>query len=136
MFKKRNTRFFEIAKSISELSKFPRIHIGCIVVNKNKVISSGYNKRKTDPIQKQYNQYLDYQQTLATNFIHAEVDAMKSVKYMDLAQASIYIYRKDNNGKMAMCRPCNACMQMIKDLGIKHIFYTTEEGYAYEYIQE
>lgn len=31
-----------------------------------------------------------------------------------------------------MARPCPACMSAIKELGIKNIYYTTDNGYAYE----
>lgn len=31
-----------------------------------------------------------------------------------------------------MARPCPSCMAAIKDIGISHIYYTTNDGYAYE----
>lgn len=31
-----------------------------------------------------------------------------------------------------MSRPCPNCMAAIKDLGIKHIYYTTNDGFVYE----
>ena len=35
-----------------------------------------------------------------------------------------------------MARPCPACMQAIKDMGIKHIAYTTDDGSANELIKD
>ncbi len=43
----------------------------------------------------------------------------------------IYIYISYTNG-LGMARPCPACMAAIKELGIKNIYYTTDNGYAYE----
>jgi deoxycytidylate deaminase len=31
-----------------------------------------------------------------------------------------------------MARPCQSCMAAIKDLGIKEIYYTSDEGFVYE----
>lgn len=30
---------------------------------------------------------------------------------------------------------CPSCMAAIKDLGIRHIYYTTNDGYAYEEVE-
>ena len=37
--------------------------------------------------------------------------------------------------EFGMCRPCSSCMAAIKDLGIKHIYYTTDYGFCYEKIK-
>ena len=132
MLRKKDIKFFKIAKEISRLSRFPRIKIGAIVVQKNRIISTGYNKVKTHPLQKEYNHNCEYDIDLATNFIHAEIDALKNISYMDLSSACIYIFRMNAHGKLAMCRPCPACMSLIRDCKIKHVYYTTDKGYAYE----
>ena len=35
-----------------------------------------------------------------------------------------------------MARPCPACMAAIKDFGIKNIYYTTDDGMAYENVSQ
>ena len=35
-----------------------------------------------------------------------------------------------------MARPCPACMMALKLRGVKHIYYTTDEGLAYENISK
>ena len=35
-----------------------------------------------------------------------------------------------------MARPCPSCMAAIKDLGIKNIYYTTNDGYSYERLEK
>ena len=55
---------------------------------------------------------------------------------IDLSNAAIYVYRVHKNGTLAMSRPCPSCMQLIKDVGIKRVFYTTENGYVYEKITQ
>lgn len=36
---------------------------------------------------------------------------------------------------MELLAPCPSCMAAIKDLGIRHIYYTTNDGYAYEEVE-
>ena len=67
--------YFAAAKSVSELSNFPRVKIGCITVYKHKIISSGFNSRKTSPIQKKYNAYRFSADT--PHCIHAEISCLK-----------------------------------------------------------
>ena len=44
-------KFFKLAKNASKLSDYSKrkIHIGAILVYKNKVIASGWNTQKTSP---------------------------------------------------------------------------------------
>ena len=53
----KNTKMFNLAKEISELSNFKRQHIGCVIVYKSHILSIGYNSNKTHPIQQIYNKY-------------------------------------------------------------------------------
>ena len=55
------------------------------------------------------------------------------VYYIDIDwnKVSIFVYR-ESCGKTRMCRPCPSCMKALKDRGIKHIYYTSENGYNYE----
>ena len=49
---KSHRAYFEAARSVAQLSDFPRISIGCVAVYKHRVISSGFNSIKTDTLQK------------------------------------------------------------------------------------
>lgn len=40
------------------------------------------------------------------------------------------------NQPYGMSRPCPSCMAAIKDLGIRNIYYTTNDGYIYERIEK
>ena len=131
MFNKKQIKNFKAAKIASMVSDFPRVHIGVVVTIKNNIIAAGCNKRKTHPMQKEYNKYRNFDAD-TMDFIHAEVDALLKVKNLDLRYADVYVYRELHNGKYGMARPCVACMWYIKSLGIRNIYYTTDEGFAYE----
>lgn len=127
--------YFNVAKSVSELSDFPRIKIGCCSVYKHKVISTGFNTQRTDPMQKKYNRYRFTEDTKHT--CHAELSCLKPLigrKDIDFKNVDLYIYRSYKNGELALSRPCPSCMKLITELGIKNIYYTNFGGFSHEEI--
>ena len=130
---KTNLAYFKAAKAVSDMSDHPQYKVGAVVVMNHRIISSGHNSdSKTHPLQKKYNRYRftdegDHKQ-------HAELAALLPLirERTNLSNAVIFTYREHKNGDIAMSRPCKSCLQLIKDLGIKRIYYTTEDGYAYE----
>lgn len=138
MFKK-NYHFFNLARAISKESTFEKIKIGCVIVNKKEVISVGTNTPKSHPVQMIYNTkyYRDrYKDGMFFHhYIHAEIRAILNAERQDLTGCSLYTYRETFNGEIANSRPCPACMKMIKNVGIKKIYYTTKDGYCEEVIK-
>lgn len=124
--------YFNAAKQISLQSTFTRAHVGCVVVYKHKIISYGCNSTKTHTVQKIYNQVRFCGDTKHT--LHAETDAILSVRNLNLCwdKADLYIYRQDKSGHMAMAKPCDSCMKMIQNFGIRKIYYTTVDEYICE----
>lgn len=133
-------KFFKHAKAASEMSSFPKVHIGAIVTCGSKVVGVGFNSRKSSPIQKKYNKYRDFDgadtNTEPLHLTHAEVAALGQLKYLDIdvSKCEVWTYRETANHDLAISRPCAACMKYINDLGIKKIHYTTNGGYADEEI--
>lgn len=69
--------------------------------------------------------------------LHAEINCLNSIRHMDInfSKVKLYIYRSRCDQEYGMSRPCPSCMAAIKDLGIRHIYYTTNDGFAYENIR-
>lgn len=99
-------------------------HLGAIIVNKGRPISTGFNKNRTHPKYK-------------THTIHAEMVAIdKLIKTMgedSLKGTTILIYRekKKKAGKRqplfpALAKPCEYCQKRIEEVGIETIIYTTD----------
>lgn len=129
--------FFRHAKNMSFMSDFYRSHTGCVVVYKNKIIGTGFNTCKTHPIQRKYNGFR-FECDWSPHCMHAEVHALSQLinnSDINWSKVHVYVYREHKNGVRAIARPCKSCMQLIKDLGIKYIHYTTEDGYADEVIE-
>ena len=126
--------YFNAAESVSTLSDH-RCRIGCIVVNKHKIISSGHNSaQKTHAFQARLDKRTFNCECAGT--LHAETDALLPLikGRVDLSNASIYVYRSMRDGTQGMARPCPRCMSIIKSCGIKTINYSTADGFAEEVI--
>lgn len=131
-------RNFAKAKEISKQSNFERFHLGCVAVYKGSCLATGYNSLKTSPIQKRYNRFRGYNVETAFNSIHAEMMALAKIRYLDIdfSKVMLYIYREHKDGSVAKAKPCEACRAAIKDMGIKTIYYTTEDGWCEEHFEE
>ena len=132
---KKEQTYFKIAKSMSELSDH-RAKIGCVIVDKHRIISSGHNSNtKTHRIQAEID--TKYFGCMCYGKLHAEVSALIPLiqSRYDFSNASIYTYREDRNGNISISRPCPRCMELIKKCGIKKIKYTTYDGFAKEYLK-
>lgn len=131
----RDRTFFKAAKAISNLSDHHH-KIGCVIVDKHRIISSGSNSNtKCHPVQANLDKRTF--KCECPGKLHAEVASIiPLLKYnIDLSRAILYTYREHKDGTVAMARPCPRCMEMIKSVGIKKIRYTTNDGYASEILE-
>ena len=129
-------RYFKIAKQVSIFSDFPKQKIGAVIVYKNKIISTGYNSIKENPLQMKYNFFRDMENDKCywKNKIHAEIMALSKIKDKDINfnKVSIFVYRQHKNGEIALAKPCKACEHALKDFGIRNIYYTDYKKICYE----
>lgn len=136
---KRDLAYFKKALTISELSNFPKIKIGCIAVYKKQIIGIGYNEPKTSPIQAKYNK-LGHRDLFSNNgkpiheYLHAEIMCINMIRHLniDFSRVKIYVSRTNYYGDFACCRPCSACEYAIRELGIKYIYYTDNNNLVKE----
>ena len=126
-------RYFDKARQIADISDYNRIHIGCVAVYQGQIIGLGCNTNKTHPIQKFYNKYRTPSDYILPK-LHAEISCINQIKHLDInfSKVKLYIYRIRKDQPFGLSRPCPSCMAAIKDLGIRDVYYTTNDGYSYE----
>jgi len=141
-FSKFDEKMFEKAHEIAETSDFDHFHLGCVLTYKHHILAMASNSCKTHPIQKYYNRkyrHFRYGPKPCAHTLHAEIAALSSISYpigiqIDWKDVRAYIYRI-SPGKPSghgMARPCPSCEQALRSAGVRHIYYTTDGGYAYE----
>ena len=135
-------RYLMKAKEIAMKSDYKRAHVGCVAVYQGHIIGSASNANKTHPIQKKYNIHrvsnnIDLQ--VIEPKVHAEIACLCSINDIDKSikwnRVKLYIYRPCIIKEYGMARPCSACMDAIKSKGIRDIYYTTNDGIAYERLE-
>ncbi|KAI4438946.1 hypothetical protein FMM80_00725 [Schaedlerella arabinosiphila] len=133
---KSDYKYFEKARQVALISDYKKIHIGCIAVYQGNIIGVGCNCNKTHPAQKIYNQYRISSESMLPK-LHAEINCINSIKHLDInfSKVKLYIYRIRKDQPYGLSRPCPSCMAAIKDLGIKDIYYTSNDGYVHERIK-
>jgi deoxycytidylate deaminase len=110
-------KYFELARKLSKLSEHHH-QIGAVIVRKNRVLGVGFNKpRKTHT--KSNNAY---------RTVHAELAAILAAQE-DLTGTVVYVYREFKDGSPNLAKPCKYCQLLIKQAGIKRVFYTANRTF-------
>lgn len=134
-----DAHLFKAAKEVSKKADYTGgnniVQIGCVVAYKGTILAKGCNTDRTHTVQEIYNKYR-YKDT-GNKYLpakcHSEVAALSKIKYLDIdfSKVHVYVYRAYRNGGLANCKPCKACENYARALGIKHFHYTDESGYCH-----
>ena len=137
MLRSTDYKYFLKARQVATISDYYKTHIGCVAVYQGQVIGLGCNTNKTHPVQKFYNRYREPSDTMLPK-LHAEISCINQIKHLNInfSKVKLYIYRIRKDQPYGMARPCPSCMAAIKDLGIRDVYYTTNEGYSYERLEK
>jgi deoxycytidylate deaminase len=107
--------YFHLAKNTAKFSDH-RVRVGCVISNKKPIVAA-CNKTRTHP------KYANPENSNRGS-IHAECRAVIHSGRKDLTGYSIYVYREMKNGRPALARPCEHCLSILEEVGIRKIYYT------------
>ena len=128
--KEKDRKFFHKATEMASKSDMS-VKMGCVVVYKGKIISEGWNQKRTHPLQAEYDKERPdvMEGTPNVHSLHAESAALFKIKNEDLRwnKVEVYISRPMVCRLYGLAKPCPSCQKLIKDLGIKKIHYTTDD---------
>ena len=132
--------YLEIAKSVSKRSTCLRRRYGCVIVNNDEIIATGYNGAprnkpnccdiyKECPRKDKEHNSGDYSDC---GSVHAEQNAMLSASRKDMIGATMYLYGQEKRvftdlytyfiwESLDECMPCPICERMIVNSGIKRV---------------
>lgn len=116
-------KFLKILKKLASFSDHPQHRMSCVIADKSKIVSLGFNQLKTHP--KANNTY---------RMLHAEISATSSLNPVDTKGYTAYVYRERKDGQLAMAKPCKFCESMLRSMGIRNIVYSTENSWKEEMI--
>lgn len=100
------------------------------LVHRDKIVSIGINNpSKTHPKNLRFG-YRNKRNQPINNIIgiHSELAAVIKLGRQDLEGLDIVNTRIDRNNMLALAKPCVGCQDMLKQLGVNRIFYSTHNG--------
>lgn len=134
---------YKLARKESLLADYcgrSSVAVGCVVVYRGTILAKGHNSNKSHPQQLFYNKER-YDSNTNHYFhpsLHAEIAALSKIRYLDIdfSKVEVYVSRYiKGTDTPAMARPCPSCMKMIRDMGIKKIYYTGDNSYIAEVLK-
>ena len=105
-------RFTLLARQVASWSKYPSTQVGCVLTNKKKVLSVGYNgfpKNISDDL----NRLIDREQKYEIT-VHAEVNAVTTAALHGVSTEGANAYITFN--------PCSRCAAVLINAGINAIY--------------
>jgi deoxycytidylate deaminase len=111
----------DVAVKMAQKSDY-KFRVGCVIVRGSKIVSFGWN----DGVKTHTKSNHPFKS------LHAEADAIISARREDLSGCSAYVARLRKDGSIAIAKPCQFCEAMLRKVGIKQVFYTTDDGWVSE----
>lgn len=138
--------YLDIAQTVAERSTCLRKKIGCILVNQDEVISTGYNgaprgrKNCVDLgfcSKKKFFPNVRHAGYDACRSVHAEQNAIISARRKDMIGSSLYLvsYRPDTNQYDEGASCCQMCRKIIINAGISKIYIRQQEKNYYTKVE-
>lgn len=117
-----HTRFLDCAFSVALCSpgvgQQRNFRLGAVLVDKKRIIASGYNSMITHPKTLRWYKY---------PYLHAEA-AVIFKRGLDYCEGSrLYLCRIKRDESRALAKPCESCMALMESVGIKSVIYTLNE---------
>lgn len=139
----KNNYYLDIAKSVAERSTCLRKKVGCVIVNNDEIISTGYNgaprgrKNCIDLgycVKKKCFPEVRHGGYDACRSVHAEQNAIISASRKDMIGGTLYLslFRVENGEYDPGANSCQMCRKMIINSGIKKVIVRTSKT---EYIE-
>ena len=114
---KRHKKWLEFAMNIAKNSDMHHKH-GAVLVKGGSVLSFSENVNHNDPF---------FVSTPNKNH-HAETRCIRKYKGSDVSGAVMYVARISNkDSRPMMSKPCENCQKVLKDSGIRKVFYTIDK---------
>ena len=105
------------------------------IFDRNRLLSIGMNSPKTHPLNLKYN-YINKQHNKISMLVgtHSELSAVIKLGYENYEGFTLINTRINRNDKLDYSHPCNGCMDMLKQLGFKKVYYTNKNS-EFEFIE-
>tara|TARA_Y100000310_G_C20630194_1_gene788217 strand:- start:793 stop:1248 length:456 start_codon:yes stop_codon:yes gene_type:complete len=120
---KKIQRYLETARNIANQSNYGKIKHGAILVKGGSIIHASCNKGNFSAFGSRFRK-----QGRGPATHHAELGCITGVPRAVSTGADVYVCRVNRHGEYRSSKPCNMCHDVLKHVGVKRVYYTTDEG--------
>ena len=134
---KKQQSFFRVADAVASLSDHKQTKLGCVLVDKHRIVSSGHNSStRCSPLQKQMDTARFGNSDKHRGTVHSETACLLPLirQGYDMSRSDLYIVRRHRNGSLAISRPCPGCMSLLRANGVRRVFFSVDGGFSEERI--
>ena len=124
-----NRPILDLAVDVARSSP-SRKQVGALLLNKNKVVCHAVNlDTKTHPKQANYAKRAGRKQKI---YLHAEIAALIKCR-TECDTIVVARLGGHSHNELRNAKPCPVCSLALEEAGIKHIIYSTDDGFLYKY---
>lgn len=121
-------QWLKSTRKFADQSQFPNYPMAAIIVKGGRPVAFGLNK-KTPGILKDKRYGLSKNGYLIG--VHAELSAVLDAARGDIRGATCYISGSTKGGRFILSKPCERCLAVLIEAGIKKIVYHCDQGIEY-----
>jgi len=116
-------RYFGLARNTAFDSSYGKLRHGAVLVKGGSVINVSCNKNNYNSFGNRFRFSGSGHATL-----HAELGCILGMSRTVTTGADIYVCRINKIGEYRLSKPCSMCHAALKHVGIKRVYYTTNNG--------
>tara|TARA_B100001123_G_scaffold437566_2_gene570087 strand:- start:31036 stop:31449 length:414 start_codon:yes stop_codon:yes gene_type:complete len=118
---KRIQRYFELARRAASNSTYGNISHGAILVKGGRVLKTSFNKDSFCSFGARFRSKDSGRAT-----VHAEIGAVLGIPKEITQGANVFVVRVGKRGNFQMSKPCEMCMDVLRFVGVRRVFYTSD----------
>jgi tRNA(Arg) A34 adenosine deaminase TadA len=116
-------RYLSVAKRVAQQGDHRSPNHGAVLVKGGNIISTAHNKWSYSSFGKRFRE-----RDKGISTLHAELAVVLNLDRAATQGTDIYVVRVGKTGEFKMSKPCTMCETALKHVGIKRIYYTTNNG--------
>ena len=120
---KKQKRYFDLARNIAYNSPYNKIRHGAVLVKGGSVINASCNKDNFSSFGTRFRG-----PNIGHGTHHAELGCILGISRGVTSGADVYVCRVNKQEQFRSSKPCKMCHDILKHVGVKRVYYTTDNG--------
>jgi dCMP deaminase len=124
----RHFRFLKVANEMASKTKDMRRGFGCVLVNKNKIVSMGRNYKSHTKVPTDVVAHNQLGEKISYFGLHAEISALLKCEFSVKGMTAYIWGRNVKTGSLVNSEPCPLCKKVLKERGIEEAIFPLKQG--------